>query len=240
MDWAGDFFVIPFPADLKIYDYEAEKVVGGLERKPLVKVGQPAPPLAISRWVDGKERTLADFQGQVVVLDFWGLWCGACRSAVPKLKELQSKFENRPVAFVSIHSAEADADALAKKIDQFAKEHDWKYLAAIDSGKMLENSATTSEYGIKGFPSMVIIGPDGKVIYVDDDGDGPTCDEEDPVILAAFEEKFEAFWKERFAAVGEEWIPLDGEEAQKSYERVQKLYLVQKLERVLEQAGAER
>lgn len=239
-DWEDGFFVIPFSDDLKIYDYDAEKVVGGLEQKPLVKVGQPAPPLSIARWVDGKERTLADFQGQVVVLDFWGLWCGACRSAVPQLNELQSKFENRPVAFISIHSAEADSPALAKKSEKFATENDWKFVAAIDSGKMLENSVTTAEYGIKGFPSTVIIGPDGKIVYVDDDTDGPTCDEEDPVIFAAFEKKFESFWKERFAAVGEEWVSLEnleGDEGQKLYERVQMLYLVKQVERALEKAG---
>ncbi len=238
-DWPDGFFVIPFPDDLKIYDYDAEKVVGGLERKPLVKVGQPAPPLSIAHWLDGKARTLDDFQGQVVVLDFWGLWCGACRGAVPQLKELQSKFENRPVTFISIHSAEADSQALTKKIEAFVTEHDWKFIAAIDSGKMLENSVTTTEYGIQGFPSTVIIGPDGKIVYVDGDFDGPACDEEDPVILAAFEQKFEAFWKERFTEVGIEWISLEsleGEEGQKLAERVQTLYLVQQIERALEKS----
>jgi len=51
----ADFFVIPFPKDHEICDLDSGKKIGALEPKPLVKVGQEAPPLVIARWLDGKQ-----------------------------------------------------------------------------------------------------------------------------------------------------------------------------------------
>src|SRR4029079_6698848 len=127
----------------KLFDHDAGKMIGALDPKPLVKAGQQAPPLSIARWLDGKPRALADLKRQVVVLDFWGLWCGACRASVPRLDKIQKRFENQPVTFISIHTAEKDPAVLATQIEGFIKSTGWQYTAAIDKGQMLENSATT-------------------------------------------------------------------------------------------------
>ena len=84
-DYPEGFFVIPFPGGQEIYDLDTGKTIGALNRKPMVKVGQQAPRLTIGRWLDGKGRTLEGLRGQVVVLDFWGLWCSGCRAEVPQL-----------------------------------------------------------------------------------------------------------------------------------------------------------
>jgi hypothetical protein len=56
-----------------------------------IAVGETAPALVISAWSDGKLRKLSDFRGRVVVLDFWGTWCGPCVSAITALQNLAVK-----------------------------------------------------------------------------------------------------------------------------------------------------
>jgi len=160
-----DFFVIPFPEGQQLFDHDAGKMIGALEPAPPIPVGEPAPPLQIARWLDGQQHSLEEFRGKVVVLDFWGLWCSACRGAVPTYKILQERFKDQPVVFISIHTAEKDAGALSEKIKQLTSNHGWDYLAGIDSGTMIENSATSCAYGVQAFPTEIIIGRDGLVKF---------------------------------------------------------------------------
>jgi thiol-disulfide isomerase/thioredoxin len=232
----ADFFILRFPEGQILFDHDAGKVQGALDPRPLAKVGQEAPPLTIARWLDGKPRTLDDLRGQVVVLDFWGLWCSACRTSVPQHNSLQDRFKDRPVTFISIHTADQDQDELAAQIKEFAKGNGWQFIAAIDQGKMLEDSVTTNAYGIDGFPMRVIIGPDGKIAYVDPASDGPTCDETDAIVLAEFEKRANEFQMARFDAVGETWPPpknMTQAEQVSVYNRVDELFIAQQIENAL-------
>lgn len=181
-------------------DAEAEPA---RKQKPLVEVGQQAPPLAIGRWLDGTERSLAGLRGRVVVLNFWGLWCGGCRAEAPELKALQRRFRDQPVTFISIHNAEEKQDDLAARIEAFQKKNDLHWIGAIDAGAKDEDSETISAYGVIGFPLMVIVGTDGKIVYVDFMAETP--DNDQPAALAALEKKVNDVMKHQFESVGETW-----------------------------------
>lgn len=227
------FYIIPFPEGQTFFDHDARKVIGALASKPLVEIGQKAPPLTIAHWGDETKRTLDDLRGQVVVLDFWGLWCGACRSNVPQLQAIQRRFGNQPVTFVCVHTADRDIPALAARIKEFQEKNDWRYLSAIDTGSMIEDSVTTTAYGIRGFPTRVIIGRDGRIAYVDPDLGGPRCDEEDPTILADFQKKIDDFRKRRFESVGEPWpVPagLDEQQQDEIFQRVEQAFIAQQID----------
>jgi len=159
------FFVLDFPDGQPFFDWETKREIGALEPKAPVREGEPAPPLEIAGWLDGKSRTLDDLRGRVVVIDFWGLWCGACRSGIPSLKDLQDRYRNQPVTFIALHTAEGDTDALAARIEKFTEQQGWSWLHAIDSGTMTSNSLTCHAYGASAFPTQIIIGPDGRVSF---------------------------------------------------------------------------
>jgi thiol-disulfide isomerase/thioredoxin len=126
-----------------------------------VKPGEPAPALEVAGWTDGRTRTLADFGGKVVVLDFWGIWCGPCVRAIPVLKDLQAKYKGRDVVFLAIHSA----DTRIEQVREFQRQQKWEAFIGSDKGEDVASSATAGKYGVHGFPTLIVIGRDGRVCF---------------------------------------------------------------------------
>jgi thiol-disulfide isomerase/thioredoxin len=52
--------------------------------------------------LDGQTITLESLTGKVVLVDFWATWCGPCREALPRVREIARKFQGQPFVVVSI------------------------------------------------------------------------------------------------------------------------------------------
>jgi thiol-disulfide isomerase/thioredoxin len=139
-------------------------------------IGRPAPELAkINGWKNGGPVTLADLKGKVVLLDFWGHWCGPCVHGMPELMELYDEHKNHGFVVIAVHDDSVESIAemdekLAEIRKSIWKGRDLPFLVALDGGgptpiRGTENTArgaTTAAYGITGFPTQVLIGRDGR------------------------------------------------------------------------------
>lgn len=85
---------------------EGELILPALALTPLVHdqmAGKPAPEIDAKDLDTGAPVRLADFRGRVVVLDFWGYWCGPCLGALPELIKLHDEFVDQPVTILALH-----------------------------------------------------------------------------------------------------------------------------------------
>jgi len=118
------------------------------------KVDVPA-----SSFVDaeGKEHTLAEFKGKVLVVNIWGEWCAPCVEEMPTLAKLQKAFPGGDVAVVPIaFGYPKDRDKAVAKLQQ---------LAGTDLPFFYDSTYNVS-YDLKTgiFPSTVIFNKDGKEV----------------------------------------------------------------------------
>ncbi len=126
-----------------------------------VAMGRPAPEWHVQAWTDGKSRSLAESRGRVTVLEFWGVWCGPCVTSIPSMQKLAEDYEKRGVTFVGVHTA----DGTIEEITKLKRLKNWSTQSAIDQGTSITDSKTAGAYGVRGYPTVVVIDADGIIRY---------------------------------------------------------------------------
>ena len=123
------------------------------------------PALAIEPGLAAPEFTLASargpvsltaLKGKVIYLDFWASWCGPCRQSFPWMNEMQAKYAAKGLQIVGVN-----LDANRGDADKFLTEVPAKFTVAFDP-----QGDTPKRYAIKGMPTSVLIGSNGKAIEV--------------------------------------------------------------------------
>src|SRR5512135_360926 len=76
------------------------------------RAASPAPELKAPD-LTGASKTLADYRGKVVLLNFWATWCPPCQHEMPSLERLRAKMAGRPLEIVAVDSAESPEDVKA-------------------------------------------------------------------------------------------------------------------------------
>jgi len=122
------------------------------------RVGNLAPDFHVKA-VNGSKGTitLKDLRGQVVLVDFWGTFCGPCKKSFPKLQDLSARYGSRGFRIIGISEDESeDKDA----IPAFADTYGAKFTLAWDGDK-----AIAREYKPDTMPSSFLIDRDGMVRF---------------------------------------------------------------------------
>ena len=133
-------------------------------------VGKPAPELDGAAWLNTEKpkMSLADFRGKFVLLQFWTTWCGVCHWDMPRVKFVRDLYKDKGLVVIGVHDNSMPLDA----IKEDAAKNGLSYPIVVDQpdGRIL---ASYKERGFSGFPSFILIGPDGKVIKDDQSVAGP-------------------------------------------------------------------
>ena len=132
-------------------------VVLGLKLKPElfpVEVGSSAPTFEATDLQSGQRVTLADYKGQVVLLNIWATWCEPCKVEMPSLEQLQKDLGPQGLKIVAVSIDEGGPDV----VRQYARDLGLTFLILHDpSGRIKQIYQTT------GVPESFVINREGKI-----------------------------------------------------------------------------
>ena len=121
-----------------------------------IEVGSRAPSFA-ARTVDGtnRVRTLADYEGKVVVLNVWATWCPPCVKEMPTFERLHREFPNSDLRIVAVS---VDELVGADSVRRYAEGLGVTFEILLDSTRSIDQI-----YQVTGYPETFVIARDGTI-----------------------------------------------------------------------------
>ena len=126
----------------------------------MIKVGTVAPDFAMQD-IAGNAVKLADFQGKVIVLDFWATWCGPCKEALPHVQEIAAHYKEQGVVVIASCTSDTRA-AFETWVKSTGSEYSDIHFAHDAQEKGLDR-ASRKLYGVGGIPAQFVIDREGKI-----------------------------------------------------------------------------
>lgn len=149
-----------FLADLEAREH---RMVRGMKGKVLdieLLAGKAPPAIEVTA-LDGKPLSLGDYEGKVLLIDFWATWCGPCIRELPNVKEVYAKYKDKGFDILGVS---LDRDGAREKLEKFIQENEMPWRQIYD-GKGWE-SEVGSLYGVSSIPKTYLLDKEGKVVEV--------------------------------------------------------------------------
>lgn len=117
------------------------------------KTSQPAPDFLVKN-LKGQDVTLSDFNGKVVLLNFWATWCAACREEMASMQNLYSTLEKDGVEVLAVSIDRWNEDRIQKYVDK----NNLTFPVLLD-----QNQKVRKKYHVMGVPTSYLIDGEGKI-----------------------------------------------------------------------------
>jgi peroxiredoxin len=113
----------------------------------------PLAPNFTLKDLSGNSRSLKDYRGKIVLLNFTTTWCPYCKKDIPNLKKLYTSMKGKDFELISIYVAESP-----KKVASFVEKYSLPYTILVDS-----EASVARTYGIQGVPTKVVVAKSGLI-----------------------------------------------------------------------------
>ena len=125
--------------------------------------GEPEPDLTLKD-LDGKDVSLSQFKGKVVLVNFWATWCDPCRIEIPWLIEINQKYASKGLVILGISMDDEGRSVVAPFVE---KEH-WDVngqKVPMNYQIVIGNEDAAEKFGgLFGYPTSILISRDGKQV----------------------------------------------------------------------------
>lgn len=120
-----------------------------------VNVGSTAPNFRAKVLGENRYKTLADYKGQVVMVNIWATWCGPCQVEIPSLERLYREYGDKGLKLVAVS---IDDYVSEDSIRAFARNFGVTFEVLHDSTHAIER-----QYQATGYPETFVIGKEGTI-----------------------------------------------------------------------------
>ena len=134
--------------------YATADPFAAMDTRPLTD-GIVAPAFSLKR-LNGNETHLADYSGQVILLNFWATWCMPCRQEMPAIELLWQQYREKGLVVVGVSN---DDIGKQKRVLTFIKKMNLSFPILLD-----DESTVSNLYDVSGIPVSYLIGRDGILI----------------------------------------------------------------------------
>jgi thiol-disulfide isomerase/thioredoxin len=141
--FAGAFFALAITSLRPFFRSPATDALGSLK-----------PPVWELKDPDGKLVKSSDFDGKVVILDFWATWCPPCKAEIPGFIELQKKYGEKGLVVIGVSLDEQGLSV----VKQFMKEFGMNYPVVMGDVKLMQ------DFGGTAIPTTFVIDRSGKIV----------------------------------------------------------------------------
>jgi thiol-disulfide isomerase/thioredoxin len=132
--------------------------------RPQVQAPRAAPAWKNTTWLNtDRPQTLESLKGKVILLNFWTFTCYNCTNTVPSLVDFDQRFRAKGLVVLGIHDPEfppSGGEHDKANVQRALNSHDIEYPNALDN-----DHATWNLYGIRYWPSFVLIDRKGRIRY---------------------------------------------------------------------------
>lgn len=148
--------IIMWPTEASAEAHRSAVVQDDIAKTTLINEGDKAPDFTVEM-LDGSKVKLSSLQGKVVLINFWATWCPPCRQELAHLQEgVIDHFAGREVVVLPISRGEERAT-----VESFINKMGYTFPVGLD-----KSQAIYRQYASNYIPRSVVVGKDGKVVYV--------------------------------------------------------------------------
>jgi len=142
--------------ELSVYD-DYKNIATRIEGIKLTAEGSQVPSIKTTATLTGNEFDINTLKGKVVLIDFWGIWCGPCVKEMPKVKMFYEKYKDKLVV-LGINSGDSK-----EKIQEFVSEKGYEWQQLLSDKKNTPDNFV-NRFNVQGFPTKFIIDRQGNIV----------------------------------------------------------------------------
>ena len=136
--------------------YLGRKLKTSIDNIKKTSIGSVVPDFTLQA-PDGKDVSLSDYRGKIVLLDFWASWCGPCLREVPNVKKVYDKFHDKGFEILSV-SLDDKKDNWVNAIEK--NDLNWGHVSSLKGW----SCPVAKLYNVSGVPAMLLIDKEGKIV----------------------------------------------------------------------------